>query len=274
MPDIVPFIFDIYMMHLAVLTALWITILLFYWQYRECNKSRGSEEKLKERNEELSCFVYGAAHDLKAPLRAIGHLSCRLEEGLHKNMTPEQREDLVLLQQRVKRAEQLVDDLLEYWQAGKSWIKLHSAMTDAHTLVRDCIGMLSSPDDFTIDIDPALVRIRVYQLPLQQVMVNLIENAIKHHHGSAGKITVLGWEEKKHYRFSVSDDGPGIPEEYHDKIFETFSTLKSRDEVEGSGLGLSLVKRIVERQGGHVMVKKAPEGGALFEFTWPKKQIF
>ncbi len=265
---------DLYTMHLMVLVSLWVMIALFYWQLRSCHRSQKSEQTLKEQNEELSCFVYGAAHDLKAPLRAIDHIARQLEKELSPYMSAEQKDDMTLLQQRVGRLARLVDDLLEYWQAGKSWIKPHSPMIDAFSLVRDCQQMISPPAGFTVKIDPALARIKVFQLPLQQVMVNLIDNAIKHHDKNEGIIAITATEELTQYVFVVSDNGPGIAPAYREKIFETFETLKSRDEVEGSGLGLSLVKRIVARQGGSVEVRETPGGGSTFLFSWPKRQIF
>lgn len=265
---------DIYTMHLLVTTGLWVMIVLFYWQYRACCKALKNKKNLQDQNEELSVFVYGAAHDLKAPLRAIEQIAGRLQGELADIATDDQQASMLLLQQRAKRASRLVDDLLEYWQAGKSWIKQHSHMTNAYHLVQECVQIISPPPAFQLLLDPSLEQARVFHLPLQQVMINLIGNAVKHHHKKSGVISIRMREEKNHYLFFISDDGPGVPDDYKEKIFETFEVLKSRDDVEGSGLGLSLVKRIVTRQGGEVFVKDAVGGGSIFVFSWPKKQVF
>lgn len=161
---------DLYTMHLMVLVSLWVMIALFYWQFHVCHKSQKSEQTLKDENEELSCFVYGAAHDLKAPLRAIDQIAKQLERELSCHMSAAQKDDMALLQQRAGRLGRLVDDLLEYWQAGKSWIKPYSSLTDVLSLVYDCQQMLAVPQTFSIKVDPALAKITVFQLPLQQVM--------------------------------------------------------------------------------------------------------
>jgi signal transduction histidine kinase len=106
-------------------------------------------------------------------------------------------------------------------------------------------------------------------MPLQQVFHNLINNAIKHHDRDSGTVTLEVERLEGQYRFTVSDDGPGIPAEYQKQIFEMFRTLKSRDEVEGSGMGLALVKKTVERFGGGIEVLSGIERGAAFAFTWP-----
>jgi signal transduction histidine kinase len=108
------------------------------------------------------------------------------------------------------------------------------------------------------------------KLRLQQVFMNLVGNALKHHDKSAGRIDI-GWRDAgEKYEFSVTDDGPGIDPKYHDKVFVIFQTLQPRDKVESTGVGLSLVKKIVEDAGGTVSLESAPGAGSTFRFTWPK----
>ena len=99
---------------------------------------------------------------------------------------------------------------------------------------------------------------------------NLIGNAIKHHDRAVGHIEISAVEHGDHVEFVVSDDGPGIPPEYHEEIFRMFSTLKPRDVVEGSGMGLAMVRKILENRGGTIHVESAEGRGATFRFTWPR----
>jgi signal transduction histidine kinase len=108
------------------------------------------------------------------------------------------------------------------------------------------------------------------RVPLEQVIRNLVSNAIKHHDRDDGAIEVFSRESGNFYEFAVSDDGPGIPPEFHDRVFQIFQTLKSRDEVEGSGMGLALVKKTVEAHGGNVTLESSGGRGTTFRFTWPK----
>jgi signal transduction histidine kinase len=108
------------------------------------------------------------------------------------------------------------------------------------------------------------------RVPLQQVFLNLVGNALKYA-GRADAVVRVGWnaDAPGWYRFSVADNGPGIAPQYHERVFGIFQTLQSRDRVEGTGIGLSVVKKIVEAQGARVWVESAEGAGATFHFTWP-----
>jgi signal transduction histidine kinase len=104
---------------------------------------------------------------------------------------------------------------------------------------------------------------------LELVLRNLISNAIKHHDRTEINLDISAKENGKFYRFSVRDDGPGIATEYHERIFEMFKTLKPRDEIEGSGMGLAIIKKLIERQGGKIWVEsQAGKRGTNFIFDW------
>jgi signal transduction histidine kinase len=117
-----------------------------------------------------------------------------------------------------------------------------------------------------------LPSITTFVTPFEQVLRNLFSNAIKHHHRKEGRIE-LSWRknENGYYAFSVTDDGPGIPRQYHERVFGMFQTLRPRDEVEGSGMGLALVKKIVENYGGKVSIESDGILGCCITFTWPTK---
>jgi signal transduction histidine kinase len=126
------------------------------------------------------------------------------------------------------------------------------------------------PDGFSVEAGGGFEGISLYRLPLQQILYNLVNNAIKHHDKKSGLIRVDIEDAGNAYLFSVSDDGPGIDPQYHQKIFEMFQTLKPRDQKEGSGMGLAIVKKILTTCGGRIVVESEPGKGTTFKFTWPK----
>jgi PAS domain S-box-containing protein len=228
--------------------------------------------ELERSNQELDQFAYIASHDLKAPLRVIDNASRWLEEDLGEKLTDEDRENMTLLRNRVKRMEKLLDDLLEYSRVGRTNDAHSDQIIDGHTLIQDVLLLLGPSPTLKVEIGDGFKTIRVNPVPLQQVLYNLIGNAIKHHDRDGGVIEVGVTETESRLQFTVRDDGPGIPEEFHEKIFGMFHTLKPRDQVEGSGMGLALVKKIVERFGGKVTVISGEGRGTEFSFTWPKEQ--
>jgi PAS domain S-box-containing protein len=226
---------------------------------------------LEERNRELDQFAYITSHDLKAPLRGIANLSQWIEEDLGDRATDDIRKQLKLLRGRAHRMEGLIDGLLQYSRIGR--VKGQSEAVDVGALLRDVIDLLAPPPGFTIDIAPNMPTITTDRLRLQQVFQNLIGNAIKHHNRPDGHICINIADTGPMYEFAVADDGPGIAPQYHQKIFVIFQTLAARDKVEGTGIGLSLVKKIVESNRGQIVVESAEGAGTTFRFTWPKGRI-
>jgi signal transduction histidine kinase len=174
-----------------------------------------------------------------------------------------------LLARRTQRLNRLLDDLLEYSRAGR---KVGDYLeTDTHALVLDAIQLLGPPPTIEVVIKGRLPTFHTYAAPLEQVLYNLIGNAIKHHPGPHGSVIVSCEEHSQHYLFAVEDDGAGIPMEYADLVFEMFQTLRPRDQVEGSGMGLAIVNRIVQWQHGRVWFEPVPGGkGTIFKFQWNK----
>jgi PAS domain S-box-containing protein len=225
---------------------------------------------LEERNRELDQFAYITSHDLKAPLRGIANLSQWIEEDLGEQVTDDVRHQLELLRGRVHRMEALIDGILQYSRVGRT--NVAAEQVDVASLVEDVIDLLAPPPTFTMEVAPGLPTLHTARVPLQQVFHNLLGNAIKHHHRPNGHIRVCGEEAGEFWRFTIADDGPGIAPQYHQKIFQIFQTLAPRDKVEGSGLGLALVKKIVERQGGTIAVQSDVGQGTTFVWTWPKEE--
>jgi PAS domain S-box-containing protein len=226
-------------------------------------------EDLGRSNRDLEQFAYVASHDLRAPLRAVDHLSQWLTEDLDAHMTEEQRGNGRLLRRRVQRMERLLSDLLEYARVTR--VHMKAELVDTTDLLNDVVAMLDWPPGFTFRPSLGLPVFETNRTALRLVFANLIGNAIKHHDRTEGRIEVEAMDAGAFHRFRVSDDGPGIPTRYHGKAFEMFQTLRPRDEVEGSGMGLALVKRLVESRGGMITVESPDTRGTTFLFTWPKK---
>ena len=223
--------------------------------------------ELERSNRDLDQFAYSASHDLKAPLRAVDQLAQWVVEDAGPRLSDESRRDLELMRKRLARMHHLLEDLLAYSRAGRTRHQPESL--NAADLVREVVELLALPADFKVITSP-LPTLTTSRAPLAQVFRNLISNAVKHHDKGMGTVTVSAADRGDFVEFMVRDDGPGIAAEFHHKIFQMFQTLKPRDQVEGSGMGLALVKKIVERQGGQVSVDSTPGKGAAFRFTWPR----
>jgi signal transduction histidine kinase len=227
--------------------------------------------ELQAANKELEEFAYAASHDLKAPLRVIENASKWLEEDLAEHLSDETRENMNLLRGRVKRMQKLLDDLLEYARIGHGTDERFAEIVTGEELMDNIVALLS-PADFKVKVSPSFRGIRVRRMPLQQILMNLIGNAIKHHDKKEGCVEVSVEQRGGQYSFAVKDDGPGIPARFHDQIFQMFQTLRSRDQVEGSGMGLAMVRKNVEVFGGKLQLESGEGQGSTFRFTWPKDQ--
>lgn len=223
---------------------------------------------LKERNQELDQFAYVVSHDLKAPLRAIANLSEWVEEDLGDQIPEANQHQLQLMRRRVYRLEALINGLLEYSRAGRKEVPIEPV--DVAQLLADILDSLAPPPNFQSTIAPGMPTLTTKRLLLGQVFSNLIGNAIKHHPRTDGIIRVSVEDEGAAYKFAIADDGAGIDPSYHQRIFTIFQTLKARDEQENTGIGLSIVKKIVETEGGAIWLESQPDQGTTFYFTWLK----
>ena len=225
-------------------------------------------DELMHTNRELDDFVYTASHDLRAPLRAIASLSkFTLEDD--RSLGAETVERLRTIQSRAQRMQGLLDDVLIYARAGRDR-QQSGELTCADRLIDDVVALLSLPPTCAVSKDAALAGFRVRSNPLGQVFQNLIGNAVKHHDRPTAAIRIGATDRGETIRFSVADDGPGIPAKYRDYVFEMFSTLRPRDAVEGSGMGLALVRKLVRNAGGACGIVQAEGRGTEVWFDWPK----
>jgi PAS domain S-box-containing protein len=227
-------------------------------------------EMLARSNADLEQFASTASHDLRAPLRGIDHLAEWIEEDMPADTPQKVRDHLQRLRRRVQRMDVLIEDLLRYYRSER--LDDHVETVDAKALVEDVAQLVGPPSGFTIIARDDLPTFETAKAPLELVLRNLIANGVKHHDRGNGKVTVSAKKIDGGYEFTVEDDGPGIPPDHLERVFEMFSQLKPRDEVEGSGIGLALVRRIVERYRGRVSAESDGRGTA-FHFTWPDQIV-
>jgi PAS domain S-box-containing protein len=226
---------------------------------------------LARSNQELDQFAYVASHDLKAPLRGIANLSQWIEEDLGDRLGAENKAQMEMLRGRAHRMEALIDGILQYSRAGR--VKAKAEEVDTGALLEEVIELIAPPTSISITVADGMPVVKAAKVPLQQVFMNLLGNAIKHTATQNPQI-VVSWEDAgPFYEFSVKDNGQGIAPQYHERIFGIFQTLEARDKVEGTGIGLSVVQKIVEARGGRVWVESDIARGAAFKFLWPKVEI-
>ena len=221
---------------------------------------------LEKTNRELDQFAYVASHDLKAPLRGIANLAQWIEDDLGDQMDEQAREHMHLLRGRVLRLENLIGGILAYSRAGRD--RGSVGTVDVAQLVAEVWELLAPPAQVTLVTSP-LPRLITSRVQLQQVLMNLIANAIKYNADRDLTIDVSATRDGDKWVFSVADDGVGIAPEFHDKIWGLFQTLERRDVVESTGIGLSVVRKIVEAHRGRAWVESKLGAGAKFLFTWP-----
>jgi len=238
---------------------------------RVAERTQQLEEKnqeLERSNRELDKFAYVASHDLKSPLRAIDNLAQWIKEDAGAFLPEPSQEHLAKLQGRVRRMEKLLDDLLIYSRVGR--LQYSPEMVDLNALLQNLIALLQPSPAFTITVAEPLPTLRTQRVPLEVVLRNLLDNAIKHHDRADGLVHIAAFDQGDWIEFLIRDDGPGIDPQFHNRIFEVFQTLQPRDKVEGSGIGLAIVKKSIESQGGTITVESTPGAGATFRFTWRK----
>ncbi|MBI5637274.1 MAG: PAS domain S-box protein [Nitrospinae bacterium] len=225
-------------------------------------------EALNRSNEELKEFAYIVSHDLKAPLRAIGSLAEWISHDYADKLDEEGRENLALLLGRTKRMNALIEGILRYSRLGR--LKPERDNLDANRIAGLVIGALAPPENITVRVEGTLPTVVYDRTHLEQLFQNLISNAIKHLGKPTGEVVISCRDADAMWEFCVRDTGQGIEEKHHERIFKIFQSLKPRDELESTGIGLTLVKKIVENNGGTVWITSAVGSGSEFHFTIPK----
>ena len=223
---------------------------------------------LEDRNQELDDFSHIASHDLQAPLRGISNLAEWLVSDLEDKLPIESQQQLQLIQSRVIQMNTMINDLLQYARVGRE--NIDDVTIDLSNLIAEVIELLDPPTGFEIRFPTNLPKINTQVLLLKQVLSNLIGNAIKYYDSPNPEVEILVEDYESCLHFTVIDNGLGIAPENHKKIFSIFQTLASREDLKGTGIGLTIVKKIVESRGGSVWVESELGRGSTFSFTWPK----
>lgn len=227
------------------------------------------EQHLRRANADLEEFAYAASHDLRSPLRAISDLTSWIVEDLGEGITAPVRNNLERLKLRAQRMDVLVGNLLEYARAGAEQSERQTI--DVEEWLREQIELQDvAADKVRFRVDSTVPRMQVNTTPLSTVLRNLIANAIAHNDSDKPEVIISVRPKGAYYQFDVTDNGPGVAMEFRERIFKLFQRL-SRDK-QGSGIGLAMVKRIVESHGGSIVVADRPDGarGVLFSVFWPQ----
>tara|TARA_R110002110_G_scaffold415807_1_gene656448 strand:- start:62418 stop:64154 length:1737 start_codon:yes stop_codon:yes gene_type:complete len=224
--------------------------------------------KLEKSNKELEQFAYVTSHDLKAPLRGIENIVTWIEEDSIHLLDRNSKEHFAKLKIRVDRMNNLIKGILEYSKVG---FMDRTDLEEIQTLsiIKDIKEQYCSDDKIKIQVNTKLPAIRGVPLHFKQVLENLISNSVKYNNKEQTIIEISHIYYQNKMEFIIQDNGPGINQQFHSKIFELFHTLHSKDEFESTGVGLSIVKKIIEENGGEIWLESQEGYGTKFYFSWP-----
>ena len=225
-------------------------------------------KQIESINKEFQDFVYIISHDLKAPLRAITALTDWISTDYADKFDADGKEQLKMLNTRVTRMQNLLDGVLQYSRIGR--VKEDPAPIDLNQLLPEVIRSLDVPAKIHITVEGKLPVITSEPTRIQQLFTHLLSNAVRFMDKPEGFVKVACTEENGFWKFSVTDNGPGIPEQHFEKIFRLFQTLQAKDQFESTGVGLTLAKKIVELNGGKIWLTSTVGRGSTFFFTFPK----
>lgn len=241
---------------------------LYMLSQKHENELRKAMVRIESINAELKDFAYIVSHDLKAPLRGINSLATWLAKDYEDKFDEDGKEQLNLLQSRVKRMDQLINGVLEYSRVGRL-SEEHSEINLSEE-VPEIIDLLSPPDNIHIEINDVLPTVKLEKTRVKQIFQNLLSNAVKYMDKPKGEIKIGCRDDGEFWQFYVADNGPGIPEKDYEKIFKIFQMLQPRDQNNSTGIGLTIIKKIVELYNGKVWLESKLGEGTTFYFTLPK----
>ena len=231
-----------------------------------------AHEELKRSNAELGQFAYVASHDLQEPLRMVSSYTQLLQRRYGDRLDGDAREFMAFVVDGAARMKQLIEDLLAYSRVGTRSREFHEVATDA-ALRRALLNLKSAIDEAGASVSyEGLPTLEADEVQLAQLFQNLIGNALKFRSASVPRISIFSKEKDTEWEFGVRDNGIGIEPQYFERIFMVFQRLHNKGDYPGTGIGLAICKKVVERHGGRIWVESQPEQGTTFYFTLPKKQ--
>ncbi|MEZ7500106.1 HAMP domain-containing sensor histidine kinase [Flavobacterium sp. Arc3] len=233
-----------------------------------------SQEKCQEElialKKEYEDFVYIVSHDIKTPMRAIVNIATWIEDDLGANVDQDILDNFSLLKNRVGRLENMMNALLELSHVNRTKMELFEVSIPK--LVNDCIEMLGDKTNLEFHISYNLIDEKCITLgkKLEKVIYSLLHNAIQFNDKEKKNVSIEVSENEMDFEITISDDGPGIPEEVKSKIFSIFYTVSSKDVVDSTGAGLAICDKILKMVGGTIQYTPGLNGGSVFKFNWPK----
>jgi len=243
-------------------------VAVFEKLYLQKKDLQGYADRIEKINKQLDEFVYIVSHDLKAPLRGLASLATFLEDELGANPKPEALDILNMMKSRTARMQNLIDGILHYSRMGNS--KMEREKVNLKELINNIIDLICPPSNFTIEFPDNLPILYTEKIKLHEVFQNMISNGIKYNDKEKGLLKISCKEMEDRFEFAVSDNGVGIKPEHQEKIFGIFQTLQPKDKIESTGIGLTIVKKIIEQQDGTILVESEFGKGTTFRFTWKK----
>lgn len=240
---------------------------IIYAIARDTTEQHHTQTLLERQNQDLNSFAYIVSHDLKSPLRAIANLSQWIEDDMEETLPKSIQKQMTLLRGRVRKMEATIDGLLDYARIGRT--QELTEMVSIQDLVAEVIESIAPPPTFKIEIDLDLPEIYTKKILLFQIFSNLISNSIKHHQRLDGSVKISGWVQGNVYKFAVADDGSGISPEYRERIFTIFQAINPQNRADSTGIGLAIVKKIIQSEGGDISLESKVGVGTTFYFTWP-----
>ncbi|MBN1804260.1 MAG: DUF3365 domain-containing protein [Sedimentisphaerales bacterium] len=226
--------------------------------------------KVDNINRELKEFASIVSHDLKAPLRGIKTLADWILTENSDKLSDEAKEQMNLLLSRVDRMHNLIEGILQYSRAGQ--VSGKRTQVNLNEFVPEIINMVVPPDNITVTIEDKLPVIECEEIHVMEIFQNLLSNAIKYMDKPQGRIKIRCVEQDDYWKFGVSDNGPGIEEKYFEKIFKIFQVLPTSPDFEGTGVGLTVVKKLVNLYNGKIWIESKVGKGSTFFFTLQKQE--
>ncbi|OGS70586.1 MAG: hypothetical protein A3F91_08870 [Flavobacteria bacterium RIFCSPLOWO2_12_FULL_35_11] len=224
-------------------------------------------QKLKHQNEQLNDYAHLVSHDLKSSLRNLSALLAWVKEDCSEKIGEESVGNLNLMEAKIEKMDQFLEDIINYSEIGATGLKTNTI--DLNEMLNKIIGSINIPKNINVVVKGNLPILKADARKLQQVFQNLISNAVNFNDKEKGLVEVGVEEAEDFYTFSIKDNGQGIPKEYHQKIFNTFTTLGYQEK--STGMGLSIVKRVLDLFGGEIWLESEVLKGTTFYFTIPKK---